>query len=199
MVRITRKYLAAAAAYIDTNNPKFELDYLFIDSENMVSTNTRALAVVKHYSVEKFQDFYIHKSIVDLAIKQTKAKSFELSLDKIICYDKDDFELLIISKSPQSNYGRYPEYKRILPPSFDHTIPFLKESHIDGIFALNKVLIDNKNIPKLGLTKEDSEFLGYIGINSDNLPVSLFDVKKDIQCIIMPIIENNLFPDLKEK
>lgn len=197
-MEVTRERLEAVAPYIDSGCPKVELNYLFIDDKNMVSTNTRALAIVEHYQDDVKMNFYIHKSIIDLSLKQTKAKSFELSLNKIICLDKEGEEILIISRSESTDFARFPAYENIIPKELEKTIPFIQRSHIDGILAVNKVLIDNKYIPKIADIKGNMDFLGYVGINSNNLPIIIFNHRKDMQFIIMPIVDHNLFPEFKE-
>ena len=170
MIKINRNRLELAASYITTNNPKFEFNHLFVDAHNLVSTNTRALAVVKHYVDNISGDFYIHKNIVDLALKQAKAKTFLLEPNCITCFNKDEEELFSIGHSNIVFDGwRFTKYSNIVPKQVKRSIAFSDSSQISGIFASNGVWVDNKYIPK----KFDEEFRGFIGINDSNLPVNL--------------------------
>lgn len=187
-MEVSREKLELASLYIDTINPKFELNYLYIDSENMVSSNTRALSVIKHGGKVEVE-FYICKNIVSLALKQTKAKFFILSADNIVCLDKEQDELFTVSLSSTNSYTKfkYPEYVRILPKQdMKMSVPFAESSHIGGILATHGVLIDSKYIPK----KFNIDFRGYIGINDSNLPIMLYSEDKSVQIVIMPIIDN---------
>lgn len=199
MIRVDRELLEIAAAYIDTNNPKYELNYLYIDAKNMVSTNTRAMAIVKHWGDldAEVENFYIHKSVVDLALKQRKALSYDLGADMIVCLDKDDREIYSISKRHDNHVIKYPAYDRIVPTDVRKAIPFVQHSHIDGILALNKVLVEVKYIPKV---MPDGDCTWYVGINDNTMPIVIFDKQKDMQVIIMPIVDTfEMFRELKEK
>lgn len=194
MLKVTREKLEFASLYVDVNNPKFELNYLYVDSKCMVSTNTRALAVVKH-SCAVDKAFYVHKSIVDLALKQAKAKLFLLKPNSIMCQDANGDEILtiLLSDSLADDNYRFPEYSRIIPSVMAHKIPFSNASHIDGIFATHGVLVDNKHVPK----KFGVDFHGYIGINSSNLPVTISSDDGAVLLVLMPIIDN--FFDFNDK
>lgn len=187
MIKINRNRLELASSYISVNNPKFEFNHLFVDAHNLVSTNTRALAVIKHYVDNDSGDFYIHKSIIDLALKQAKAKTFMLEPNHITCFDKDGDELFSIGHSAKDFDGwRFTKHSNIVPKKVERSIAFSDSSHINGIFASNGVRVDNKYIPK----KFDEDFKGFIGINDSNLPVTIYNGSKDIMLVIMPVIDN---------
>ena len=167
-----------------------------VTKENLaiVATNTRVLGAAKHYVVEIVgQDsapFLVHKSIVDLALKQTKALYFELSSGQIKCLDKDHEEIITISKRDVSmDMFKYPPYKSIIPTDMKEKIPFTQSSQIDGILALNKIQINPKFIPKINV-KGDGDFLGgYVGIESRERPIKISEKNGSFVVVIMPIID----------
>jgi len=191
MIKVNRRSLEIASKYIDVRNPKFELNYLYVDNKNIVSTNTRALVIVKHHgNIEKDEDdFFIHKNIVDVALKQRKAKKFILQSNGIILLDDKGNELFTISAQMYAgnyqNCVKYPEYKNIIPKDMKKNIPFVNSSQINGILAVNKIIVDEKYIPNL---KGSNEFESMqIGINSIASPISI--KSGDITIVIMPIID----------
>jgi hypothetical protein len=84
---------------LDKNNPKYEINHIFVDQENIVLTDTRYLIVIKH----------------DLDIKQ----------DMLLINDKAKYEYLHQNYSDifGSNYitkgFSYPEYKRLIRGDMD--------------------------------------------------------------------------------
>lgn len=199
MIKVIRKKLEIAAKYIDVNNPKFELNFLYIDEENLVSTNTRALAVVKHDGkLEGNTHTFIHKSVVDLALKQTKAVKFELDTNSIHCIDKDGAELIKISKEHDFFDGfKYPEYERIIPKYIENKHAFIHSSSISGILALNKTLVDDRYIPSFADKKDYLFDGGFVGINEPNMPIVISDKYEVMRTVIMPIVTE--FPIFREE
>jgi hypothetical protein len=185
--RISKEKLEVVAGCIDINNPKWEFNYMLVGKKYLVSTNTRVLAQVEHkLGTSVGKEFFIHKTIVDLAIKQRYAVSFELQEQKIICFNKEGGEIITFSIEEQPD--RFPGYKfgnyeRIVPEKFNETFPFIEHSHIQGIFAIQRVHVDPKHIPKK-MQK------GKIGINERNLPVQIANDNEEIKVIIMPIIDS---------
>ena len=190
MIRVSKKKLEIAGKYVDTNNPKPELNHLYVDGEHLVSTNTRALAVVKHCGSTD-GEFYISKDILVLALKQLKAVEFILEDNEITCIDKDNEEFLIISREKvetHHKFFKFIDYKRIIPKETEKNIPFIQSSSIDGIFAVNKVVVNNRYIPTLEAKNDDAFDGGYVGINANNSPVTISDTKKEMMVVLMPII-----------
>jgi len=187
MIQVNRKDLEIVAQYIDNNNPKFELDYLLIDADNMVATNTRAIGVIKHNGTldKGVETILIHKSVVVLALKQTKAKRFNLDENKIVCLDDKDDEIITICINRENYHRNFPEYGRIIPKEIEKIIPFTSKTQIEGILATELIEVDNMHIPK---TKED--FIGYVGINDKNLPIAIMNEKKEVLIVVMPIIDS---------
>ena len=188
MIKVSKKRLAIVAMSLDNNNPKFELNYLYIDNENMVSTDTRRLSVVKHLGKNESEPFLIHQTVVRLALKQTKAEEFILMPNTIMCLDKHGRQLMILQKDLESSKWNFPDYERIVPKSIEKTIPYNEDAQVAGIFAINHIHINHSYIPPLvGKSKTDEIY--YAGINERNLPVVIFDEYKEIKVIIMPIID----------
>ncbi len=77
----------------DTNNPKYELNFIFIDKENAVSTNTRCVTIVEHN--QNTEEMWLHISLAKTAIKDSKATHFIIeSNNSIISTDKDEFHIM---------------------------------------------------------------------------------------------------------
>ncbi|NQY22807.1 MAG: hypothetical protein HRT41_02155 [Campylobacteraceae bacterium] len=177
---LNRKALEEIGKLIDINNPKYELNYLLVDKSNVVSTNTKALCVVKHYEPVK-EAFLIHGSIVKKALTERKATDFVLSKNKIVVMN-DNEELMTYSLSSSFEDFKYPDYERIFPKGLaEECISFTDNSQISGICALSKVHLNPKHIPKLKS--------GTIKINTPDLPVLIEDGEENIKIIVMPIVD----------
>ena len=48
MIKLTKNQLKNLIISCDTNNPKYELNFIYIDKENAVSINTRCLTIIEH-------------------------------------------------------------------------------------------------------------------------------------------------------
>ncbi len=183
-MRIKKTELSILSQYIDVNNPKFELNYLYVDKSNAVSTNTRALAIFSHeQNVQNL--FFVHRDLILRALKEKKAFSYELGQNKVICFDVDDFEILtLMIETDFCRDYKFPDYLRIQPKD-KHKLyfPFTDNSQISGIVATKKTTLDPKWIPA-------SIKSGLIGWNKPSLPVQIQDEEMNIEVIIMPIVDN---------
>lgn len=194
MITLTREELKALLKVCDNNNPKFELNFIFIDKENSVSTNTRALCIVKHSALSNTtNDMHLHNSLATAALKQTKAVSFTIEeSNKITALDKDDLELMTFGFSSKSDYldkdFRYPDYSRIIPESFKSVIPFTLKEQIQGVLALNEITVNQKYIPDFNA--------GLISHNGPDSPVHFEEEFNKIIYISMPI-KDDRFKELK--
>lgn len=179
---INKKLLEDILITIDKNNPKWELNFCYVDKENIVSTNTRALTVATH-GLKIDNHFFIERNLIEKATKEKNALYFKIAPSKITAYDKDLNELITLSIEKPTNKDnyKYPEYERIIPKEFEKKISFVDYSQINGMFAINKVDVNPIWIPK---TK-----LGYIYINNKNLPVMIENAEYKIKTLIMPIID----------
>lgn len=180
MSRLNKQALEEIGKLIDINNPKFELNYLLVDGVNVVSTNTRALCVVKHFEHVE-EPFLVHGDIVKKALKETKATNYILSKNKIIAMREHE-ELMTYSLSGGLENFRYPDYERIFPKEEHSSIPFTENSQISGICALKKTHLNPKYLPKLKS--------GTITNITPNLPVLIEDKEEDIKILVMPIVDS---------
>jgi hypothetical protein len=180
MVEVTREQLENALILIDDNNPKYELNFLYVDNENIVSTNTRGLCIARHRSgIEK--PFYIHKKVVKKAISDKDAKYYHLSENTVVSIDRDSQEIMSYHGKYNSENMFYPDYKRIIPEEFNKKHSFLENNQINGIFAINKVHINPKWLPKFKS--------GFIHIKQNNLPVAIMNENENITFVVMPLID----------
>lgn len=176
MVQMNKHDMQVLIQYCDTNNPRFELNYIYVDEKHAVSTNTRALAFIEHTeAIDK--PFLVSVKAAVTAIKVQGAFRFRLEPNRIICLDSKDIEIVTISSQEPPEW-RWTDYKRIIPESMAHTVRFAHQNEIGGVLVVNKVTIDNRFIPKI-----DG---GYIGINSNSTPIMVQDEDKRIGVIIMP-------------
>lgn len=192
MIKLTRNQLKNLIISCDTNNPKYELNFIYIDKENAVSTNTRCVTIVEHD--QNTEEMWLHSSLAKTAIKDSKATDFIIeSNNSIISVDKDGFHIMRYSIT-MTNYSystmKFPDYKRIIPKECTKpNIPFTDASQINGILALDEVNVNPKYLPLI------SE--GYISHNGNQLPVMIQDSDRIITNVVMPII-NDRFKELKD-
>lgn len=191
-MKITKSDLKNLIKVCDINNPKYELNFIYIDEENAVSCNTRALAIYKH-GVQSMKPFYVHQSIIKEALRNTKAVFYTLDGHNCItAYDKEEFELMQYSMTASKYFIKkfnYPDYKRIIPKETKINKPFVFKEQIHGILADNEIAMNPKYLPDF-----DS---GIVGINREDLPIMVTNKDKNFMYISMPIIENT-FKELRE-
>ena len=200
-IEVSRQELEFGSMYIDTNNPKFELNYLYVDSENVVCTNTRALSVVSHQNVGVRSDLklYIPKEVVVDALKKKLAVKFYLENASITCINAEGIEFMKISGVEMSS-GCYPDYKRIVGKVNKDSHPFTQLDQITGIIASKMVEVDKKYIPKF-----KGEYMGRVHFGADDsgyeyAPVQIKFVEtytmRNVRLIMMPIVDT--FKEFKE-
>jgi hypothetical protein len=176
----------------DTSNPKYELNFIYIDKENAVSTQTRAVTIVEHN--QQTEEMWLHVSLAKKAITDKKATHFIIeSNNSIISVGIDEFHIMRYSIDlTDYTYStmRFPDYKRIVPNSFTKSnIPFTDASQINGILALDEINVNPKYLPSI----EE----GYISYNGSSMPVMIKDSEEIITHVVMPII-NDRFKELKD-
>lgn len=192
MIKLTKNQLKNLIISCDTNNPKYELNFIYIDKENAVSTNSRCITVIEHN--QNTEEMWLHISLAKTAIKDSKATHFIIeSNNSIISVDINEFHIMRYSiDMTDYTYStmRFPDYKRIIPQScIKSDIPFTDASQINGILALDEVNVNPKYLP---LINE-----GYISYNADDLPVMIQDTDKLITHVVMPIVSDK-FKELKD-
>jgi len=158
---------------LNRNNPKIEINNIFVDKENMVSTDTTILIVKKHN-----QD--IEKSFL---IINDKAKD-KLNAEDIVFDEKINY----------TDANRYPEYKRIVKwnglkeyiPKYDTLIDVLYEISYKKHIILNfidyatKFKKINKLLPKINK----------VSYNGENDPIQI--TAKNYIIMIMPMYFNKI-------
>ena len=192
MIKLTKNQLKNLIISCDTNNPKYELNFIYIDKENAVSTNTRCVTVIEHN--ENTEEMWLHVSLAKTAIKDSKATHFIIEANNsIISVDKDEWNIMRYSQDlTDYTYStmKFPDYKRIIPQEcIKSNIPFTDASQTQGILALDEVNVNPKYLP---LINE-----GYISYNASNLPVMIQDSEKIITHVVMPTISDR-FKELKD-
>ncbi len=192
MIKLTKNQLKNLIISCDTKNPKYELNFIYIDKQNAVSTNSRCITVIEHN--QNTEEMWLHISLAKTAIKDSKATHFIIeSNNSIISFDKDNFHIMRYSiDMTDYTYStmKFPDYNRIIPQSCTKSnIPFTDASQIQGILALDEVNVNPKYLP---LINE-----GYISYNADDLPVMIQDSEKIITHVVMPIISDK-FKELKD-
>ena len=192
MIKLTKNQLKNIIMSCDTNNLKYELNFIYIDKENAVSTNTKCVTIIEHN--QNTEEMWLHISLAKTAIKDSKATHFIIeSNNSIISDDKDEFHIMRYSiDMTDYTYStmKFPDYQRIIPASFTkQNIPFTDASQMQGILALDEVNVNPKYLPLI------SE--GYISYNADDLPVMIQDVDRLITHLVMPINDGR-FKELKD-
>ncbi len=195
MITISKEKLQILYQYIDLNNPKYELDYLFTSDGYLMATDTRAAIRMK---ADYTEDIWLHRNVVNVALSVKGAVKFNLSNKSIECLDKKDNSIVAINDTNNERELRNTmNLNKVFPKSFKKKINFTCKSQTNGIFALNGVNISEKHIPR----KLPNSFKGVIAINDYNLPVLIRGVKSediyentldDIEILIMPIVDNYL-------
>lgn len=201
---ITTKELALINFYADKNNPKFELNGIFLDKENknIVATNTRALIVYHDEDLEA--GGIIKKETVELGVKSCppshRRTVFFLSRKGAFCGWNDtelvDIQSLsedvrdkrppfCVSTAPLN--GKYPEYQRILVNK--ETAAIHKTSHSEllrrDIYSTGVVLNEKWIIPFIEyVTKEELDV--HIYFNEPNLPIMF--TAGNFTLVVMPIV-----------
>lgn len=202
-VDIKRDHLEYVSLYMDTNNPKPELNGLYVDNDMVCSTNTRALAVFNHgKKLKKNTKIFIESSIVKDALKKKDAVEFRLSAFTIGCLN-DDGELFLELKCFTKNLHKYPDIKRI-NLNIDNEGVFGKDKfiftdlhQIAGILAVNMIDVDNKWIPRIRSPKYRRSTGGVIYIQKhDHLPI-MIRYENEVVTMLMPIIDT--FKMFREK
>ncbi|WP_345993744.1 hypothetical protein [Sulfurimonas sp. HSL-1716] len=179
MIKITKLQLQQVFKTVDNKNSKFELNHIYIDDENIVSTDTRAISIIQHD--EKVDiPFLICRSIIDVALKNKNAYFYDIHQKGIDLLDKDDRHIMsIIQPERSDNHFRFPDYKRVIPKKTTKQIEFYQKSQISGLLLANRVFIDEKYVPDV---KE-----GTVGITGSNTPIIINDPITKLTYVAMPI------------
>jgi hypothetical protein len=183
MITVTKKQLQLLSSYCDTNNINYRFNYIFIDSDNIVATDTRALIVMEHLQdVDK--EFAIHKSVIELALK-TNATEYILKENSICCVLKKYRDEVCISATAMSDF-EYVNYKRITDIQDQSELKFVSSDAISGMLQMKNIAINDKYIPKL-------RDYGYLRFVDNSRPIEIDFVEHSTKIFIMPM--SDLFQD----
>lgn len=175
---ISREVLTKIAPAIDKNNPKHELNYLYVDDTHCVATNTRILTAFKHK--EKIEGcFFVHRELIEQALKIRKAKEFIISHNQIECIKEKELNNILSLESFELN--SFPEYERILDSKTSKELPFYRKENISGLLLREDVVLNPMFIPNF---KE-----GVIHIENGKSPIVIEDGDCDIKSVVMPIVD----------
>ncbi|WP_027327122.1 DNA polymerase III subunit beta [Helicobacter pametensis] len=124
---------------VGTNNPKIELNGALLNIKeymiDFVATDTRRLALMK----------YDTQSIATLSIiipKKALNEIQKLCIDELDLYHNENQLIIktgIYTFSTKLTNGRFPDYERIIPKAFTHTLELPKNDFISAIRIINSV------------------------------------------------------------
>ena len=153
---------------IDTNNPKYELNGALIDTTNnlnLVATDTKRLALVTI-------DENIKEDMQIIIPKKAIAEIKKLFIDDIELFINETY-LMIKSKNitffTQLINGKFPDYKRIIPDSYNYILDLDKHSFIQALKQINII----SNEVKIDITQNKIEF--------ESISTETFEAKTDIE------------------
>jgi len=107
---------------IDINNPKYELNGMLMQAKeglvSMVATDTRRLAAVSKKANVKDLDIIIPKQAISTIIKHFNVEDVVAEADDVML----TVDTAMQSYSTKLINGKFPDYQRIMPVEFSHTI-----------------------------------------------------------------------------
>ena len=189
MIKLNKNELQLFYQYVDLNNPKPELNCLVAKDGYLYATDTRA-AIRKKVDANEYLS--IHKKVIESSLKVRGATTFELHDKTIICRDKEDEEIVTVSK--KHIFNNPVDINRVYKEDFEKEVRFNNETQISGILALNGITIAPKHIPK----KIDDELHGFVKMKAKKEPVLISFKASEFsqyttEIIVMPIFDNYLF------
>jgi len=183
---------------IDINNPKYELNGALVSIEensiNLISTDTKRLALFSFDKNNTTQTEIIipKKSIAE--IRKLFLNDFELYFDNINLIvkgqNKTFFTKLI--------NGKFPDYKRIIPDSYEEIITINKAKFLKAIKQINvisneiKLIIKKNKMEMESISNETFEAKTDIEINS-NLEDFQFAVNSKFILDFINVIDDETF------
>jgi len=182
---------------VDINNPKFELNGALVDIKkdcvDFASTDIKRLSYVSIPNVSENELSMIvpKKAVIEIQ------KLFDNDVD-IYCGD-----VYMIIKSDRFSFftklvaGKFPDYKRVIPKSFNHTLTINKFAMIENIKQIAaisseiKMSFNSDGIVLESHTNDNNEATIYsdtfeFNIVESNMPFVL--KSDDLMTIIMPIV-----------
>ena len=181
MIEITKEELDTLFRTLGNGKEKYEFSCLYIDEENIVSTDTKSISILKHTGQKTdTTSFFIHRDVVETALKVKGGSYFRLAPDTISCFKKNEH---IVDITKRSDATKFVDYKRVIPNRFKEVIPFANTGIVPAVLTIKGIAVDTKRLPKW---KEDT---GFIKINDGRSPFVLEREDRQFQIIIMPIVD----------
>jgi DNA polymerase-3 subunit beta len=160
---------------IDNNNPKYELNGALIDitksNINIVSTDTKRLAIVEieNSSKENFSIIIPKKAINE--IKKLFFSDIEIFYDKVNLILKSN-NIKFFTKLIN---GKFPDYKRIIPNSFQYELKLNKQNFLSALKQITIISTDIRMTIKNNQFKIES-------ISEENLKAkTTIDIESNIE------------------
>ncbi len=182
MIKINRLELALLCQYVDKDHPQPEINCVFVDEENIVSTNTRGMAVIKHGD-KIGKPYLIAEHIVAAALKIKDGAFFCLKENAVEVKNREEISLMTIT-GRELSLGAALKYKSILGGEYRKKMPFVGIPQMQGLVALERIHINQKLIPNI-----KGEWQGYLSVVNDEAPIMINSEDKLITIIIMPIVD----------
>ena len=198
MITLTKERLRLFNKYIDRCMPKPEFQCLIFQDNYLYATDTKS--IIRQKVDKKHEDFSIHKSVIETALKVKGAVCFDLQNTGIVCKDKDENEIVSIYK--EHDFYSYPDLEKVYNKKYKHEDKFADIAQIIGILSLKKILIDEKYLPYK--TKDLTEGVLYTnnfetdsfgGIYPSPVKISYTIDIDTIEVMIMPIINKYLIDE----
>ncbi|TET89659.1 MAG: hypothetical protein E3J96_01405 [Sulfurovum sp.] len=167
----------------ENNNPKKELNHIYVDSENIVVTDTRILIVHKH-NMDIKDDF--------LLLNQKCKINMDFNIeDGFMEFGVDVYrKKILLREKPKTGNGyfyNYPDYKRIIPK-----IDSKKFSHhlkgVDALYTLtsqNGVVLDYVKFATLFRKLDKIRFDRYY-FSEKNMPIAIEN--DNLMIVLMPLV-----------
>jgi len=113
------KHLEFLNKYIEANQPKFELQCLYVDNDNLVATDTRVLIIKKLVNAANIQTL-LHKELIKTVLKANNTKILKV---QTACYKENSITVNNIEfRQVNTILGTYPNYARIKLKNPEHKI-----------------------------------------------------------------------------
>lgn len=177
MLEKQEKYVDLFKAILPTGNPKFVINHVYFDEENMVATDTRVLLIHKHGMDIKTPFCAVNPKVKTNLYNLSDMKNFgSIEMGKQVWTAKE---------SPG-----YPDYERIVPktPNYEVDIMDLKPLGLDTLYLYsfnNGIIFDYVGMS--AFMKQLSKIMfDKMYFKDKEHPIMLEN--EDLRVIIMPIV-----------
>jgi len=193
-LNIPREHMKNLVHCCDDNNPKAELNYIRLDDENIVSSDTKKLCIVKNatgvanaYLPKFLAEYYLENEKADMYFEEKEDASQSVWIHCDGEYFRENIDITNM---------KYPDYKRIEPKGYDCSYSFeellenrvfIEEGCFDGrVMAVwhgelkEPIFIDEENLP---IGYEELSF----NFNFEKGSIVCFS-SGDVKFILMPLL-----------